>query len=129
MAKFERYHPIMTPHFTMDWLTQFKVKDINLLRRQTVPNETIIETAKYVNRQMSTVMHDQSLTWGVAEKQTDVFRGIVQLTPSSRASSSAQLTIVPMTKPDDELVNEIQTYMAGFAKNTFGSSQTELIIK
>ncbi len=32
MQSFEKYHPIMSVHYTMDWLTTFKIKDIFQLR-------------------------------------------------------------------------------------------------
>ena len=69
MTKFELYHPILTPHYQLNWLTQFKVKDVNTLRRRLTAHESMIETANYVNREMSTVMNDQALTWGISNKQ------------------------------------------------------------
>lgn len=129
MAKFELYHPIMTPHFSLDWLTQFKVKDINALRQRAVPGESMIDTASYVNREMSTVMHDQALTWGVAEKQSANFRGIVHLIPHTSEATTAQLTIIPVKQPDDALVSEIQTYMRDFTSQNFNQSTLQLTIK
>lgn len=32
MNKFELYHPILTEHFALDWLTHSKVRDIFELR-------------------------------------------------------------------------------------------------
>ena len=39
MQSFEKYHPIMSVHYTMDWLTTFKIKDIFQLRAaKLLPN-------------------------------------------------------------------------------------------
>lgn len=128
MAKFELYHPILTPHFTLDWLTQFKVRDINVLRQQTVPGESIIDTANYVNREMSTIMHDRALTWGVGDKQSDDFRGIVHLVPGTD-NEPAQLTITPVGDDTDELVSEIQTYMKDFSNNALNCQRISLSVQ
>lgn len=127
MAKFELYHPILTPHYQLNWLTNFKVKDINALRQTVNPNESMIETANYINREMSTVMNDRALTWGVGDKQTDHFLGIVTLTPANDTSEKAELTITRVNDDDQALVEEIKTYMAEFSKNQL--LNTHLVIK
>lgn len=129
MAKFELYHPILTPHYQLNWLTQFKVKDINALRQRINPNETIIETANYINREMSTVMNDQALTWGVSDKQQDNFIGIVNLAPSDQQVNEALLTITSVTPADQTLANEIQAYMSEFAKNELQTSHLTVKLK
>lgn len=125
MAKFELYHPILTPHYQLNWLTQFKVKDINTLRQRLNAHESMIETANYVNREMSTVMNDQALTWGVSNKQQDDFLGIVNLAPSGNSFKTAVLTIIRLNEDDQALVAEIQAYMNEFAKNQLQSSRLE----
>ncbi|WP_203649892.1 hypothetical protein [Secundilactobacillus yichangensis] len=122
MAKFELYHPILTPHYQLNWLTQFKVKDINALRQRINPSETMIETANYINREMSTVMNDQALTWGVSDKQQEDFIGIVSLVPVNHHFDETLLTITRVTQDDQTLVDEVQAYMSEFAKNELQSS-------
>ncbi|GAX04781.1 hypothetical protein IWT25_00074 [Secundilactobacillus pentosiphilus] len=129
MAKFELYHPILTPHYQLNWLTQFKVKDINALRQRLNIHESMIETATYVNREMSTVMNDQALTWGISNKQQDDFIGIVNLAPGDNHFKTAVLTIIRVNEDDQDLVAEIQAYMTKFAKNQLQSSPLETKLK
>ncbi|MCH5462368.1 GNAT family N-acetyltransferase [Lactobacillus sp. LC28-10] len=129
MSKFELYHPILTPHYQLNWLTNFKVKDVNTLRRTMNPSETMIETANYINREMSTVMNDQALTWGIGDKQKDNFIGIVHLAPVNGSFKSAELTITRVNNDDQTLIEEIQTYLTEFSKNQLQSSQLTLKLK
>lgn len=129
MTKFELYHPILTPHYQLNWLTQFKVKDVNTLRRRLTAHESMIETANYVNREMSTVMNDQALTWGISNKQQDDFLGIVNLAPGNNHFKTAVLTIIRVNEDDQALVTEIQAYMNEFAKNQLQSSRLETKLK
>ncbi|WP_054700591.1 hypothetical protein [Secundilactobacillus odoratitofui] len=128
MAKFELYHPIQTPHYQLDWLTQFKVKDINTLRQQTQPAETIIQTANFVNRVMSTIMHDQALTWGVSFKQSGEFAGIVSLNPIEEGWTNAELNVSPVKTDATDLIAEIEAYMTQFAQNQLGTQHLKLNI-
>jgi len=129
MAKFELYHPILTPHYQLDWLTNFKVKDVNALRQISQPTESILETANYVNREMSTIMNDQALTWGVSDKQQDDLLAIVNLAPANANFKKAQLTITQVAKDNQSLVEEIETYMTEFAQNELQSFQLLVNLK
>lgn len=129
MAKFELYHPILTPHYQLDWLTNFKVKDVNALRQAGHPTESMLETANYVNREMSTIMNDQALTWGVSDKQQDDLLAIVNLAPANANFKKAQLTITQVAKDNQSLVEEIETYMTEFAQNELQSFQLLVNLK
>ena len=73
MQSFEKYHPIMSVHYTMDWLTTFKIKDIFQLRadRQIAAesgrefDQKITDTARYINRSMRLVMSNNALLYGI----------------------------------------------------------------
>ncbi|WP_054659182.1 hypothetical protein [Secundilactobacillus kimchicus] len=78
MAQFEKYHPILTAHFQLDWLTQFRVNAINELRIKNGHHEGIVETADFVNRQMSQIM-----------KLTRLFGGSVIASLTTFSASSA----------------------------------------
>ena len=73
MQSFEKYHPIMSVHYTMDWLTTFKIKDIFQLRadRQVAAesgrefDQKITDTARYINRSMRLVMSNNALLYGI----------------------------------------------------------------
>lgn len=119
MAKFEMYHPIYTEHYQLDWLTQSKVKDINALRRKRHPNESMIQTANDVNRQMSVIMHDQKLIWGIEDKQQR-FLGIAALSPQDDSWNKAQLSL-ELLASNPQLASELETHFKAFSQNEFGS--------
>ncbi|GAA3600638.1 hypothetical protein [Secundilactobacillus similis] len=122
MAKFELYHPILTPHYRLDWLTQFTVKDVNALRQQRFPNETLLETATYINREMSTVMHDQALTWGIQDKVTEAFNGSATLSKTDDGLGLLSLTLT--TDADrSALIHDLVTYMNDFSRSELGATQ------
>lgn len=129
MSKFELYHPILTPHYQLNWLTHFKAKDVNDLRQKINPHETMIETANYINREMSTVMNDKALTWGISDKQTDQFMGIVKLAPLTDHFKETLLTITNVSEDNTMLVSEIRTYMTEFSKNELHSEQLKIELK
>lgn len=116
MAQFERYHPIMTAHYQLDWLTQFKLTDINQLRQQTNAGETVVETADYVNRQMSTVMQNEALIWGIQDKARQQFNGIIGLTQLNDTPDTATL-LLDLTPDADaaQVVRELGDHTAAFA--------------
>ena len=72
MNKFELYHPILTEHFALDWLTHSKVRDIFELRHDPEIakasdrdiDATIEDTTTYVNQMMRVVMNNEALIWG-----------------------------------------------------------------
>lgn len=117
MSQFEKYHPILTAHFELDWLTQFRVNGINQLRRQNGHDESMIETAEYVNRQMSAIMKDQALIWGIGRQNKDVFIGLFGFNLINRSQSTAQL-VLEITHHADKarLFEELIPHMMTFAK-------------
>lgn len=116
MAQFERYHPIMTAHYQLDWLTQFKLTDINRLRQLSNTGETVVETANYVNRQMSTIMQNQALIWGIQDKTSQQFNGIIGL--SKLTDKPREATLVLTLTPDADarqVVSELVEHTVAFA--------------
>ncbi|VDG21285.1 GNAT family N-acetyltransferase [Lactiplantibacillus mudanjiangensis] len=75
MAKFEKYHPILTPHYTLDWLTQSRMNAILAFDQLTDPTATLLTTADAVNQIMRDIFHDQKLVWGITDRQNDQFIG------------------------------------------------------
>ncbi|HAY52611.1 MAG TPA: N-acetyltransferase, partial [Lactobacillus sp.] len=76
MEQFEKYHPIMTPRFTFDWLTVSTVKDVFALRHDpAVAAQTnrpadadINQTVDYISHTMVAVMRNRQLTWGITDR-------------------------------------------------------------
>lgn len=73
MSSFEQLHPVLTPHFKLDWLTKFPVKEIihefslSPPTAQTniqIPPQQPLEVVAFVNHTMRQVMAQRELTWG-----------------------------------------------------------------
>lgn len=105
MKKFEFYHPILTDHYGLDWLTKTKVKDIFALRSQAqiaqleqrAADQELTDTVAYVNQVMRLVMNNQALVWGITRRVDQQFFGIVGLTEFTADSKQATLQF---TLPD-----------------------------
>lgn len=65
MSSFEGYHPLLTPLFRFDWLTQFKLKNVADL----TANDLGV-TADWINLTMRHTMERSALTWGIERRQT-----------------------------------------------------------
>lgn len=70
MTSFEKFHPVLTAHLTLDWLTQTPVKAIDDLfskptittaKAEKMPTQ-ILDTVKAINHIMGRVMNDKELT-------------------------------------------------------------------
>lgn len=124
MKRFERYHPLMTPHYTLDWLTTFSVKDIFALRQdKTLAQQNhrsfdteLTKTVHYVNGVMRQVMNDQALIWGIRDRQTNDFVGIFELRHFNVLEKSAELhfELLPHYQKQ-QVIPDILTYMNHFA--------------
>ncbi|MFC6181728.1 GNAT family N-acetyltransferase [Lactiplantibacillus daowaiensis] len=119
MTKFEKYHPILTPHYTFDWLTKSRVKDVWLLQQQANPAETMLMTADMINQTMRDIFHDQKLVWGITDRQTDQFIGSASLTALTTATP--RLTVHLITaQATTAALTEIYTRLTAFATNELG---------
>lgn len=105
MKKFEFYHPILTDHYGLDWLTKTKVKDIFALRSQAqiaqleqrAADQELTDTVAYVNQVMRLVMNNQALVWGITRRVDQQFVGIVGLT---EFTADSKQTTLQFTLPD-----------------------------
>ncbi|BDR57547.1 hypothetical protein [Xylocopilactobacillus apis] len=104
MKSFEKYHPLLTEHYKMDWLTAFPLKDIIL------KIGSASETAKFINQQMRLVMANQKLFYGVADRSSNLFLGFVEIT---FIGETAQ---IDLSLDSDEIV----LYLTEFLKSNFG---------
>lgn len=137
MKPFERYHPMMTAHYTLDWLTTFTVKAIFQLRQDATVAQTsrrkadtaMTQTVRYVNQVMRNVMHNQQLTWGIRDRQTQNFLGLFEFKDFNALEKSAELhfEFLPDTDTHAMLV-EISTYMTRFAFDELGCQRLKVIL-
>jgi RimJ/RimL family protein N-acetyltransferase len=79
MKTFEGLRPIITEHFYLDWLSHFKLKDVFAFQQISNPSITITITSNFINATMKDIMQRQALVWGVQDKQSQQFIGIVGL--------------------------------------------------
>lgn len=88
MSSFEGYHPLLTPIFRFDWLTQFKLKNVAELTKQD-----LAETADWVNATMQQTMGQTALTWGIERRQTHKLIGWGGFTRLDLNTRTSQMTI------------------------------------
>ena len=93
MSQFEKYHPILTPHYTFDWLTKARVIDVFNLYQTSTPTATMETTATQINHIMREIFHDRQLIWGVTDRTTTKFVGQVGFTPIDTANHTGTLII------------------------------------
>lgn len=65
MSSFEGYHPLLTPQFRFDWLTNFRLKQV----AQLTEND-LAATAEWINATMRDTMSRVALTWGIERRTT-----------------------------------------------------------
>lgn len=122
--EFERYHPIMTAHYVLDWLTMYKVKDIFTLRNDATVaarsgrdiDADLMATTTYVNRTMSQVMNNEALIWGIGDKLTQQYLGTFSLLhfDEHRDTAEIQFELLP-TIQRHGVMTEVLTHMISFA--------------
>ncbi|WP_262315911.1 GNAT family N-acetyltransferase [Lacticaseibacillus parakribbianus] len=123
MAHFEKYHPLLSAHYQLDWLTLFRLKDVHALRADAVQAalsgrevDTSIEaTARYVNRSMQLVMGDQALLYGIGDRTTGAFLGSICLWNFNEAKTTAQLRFEALATTPAAVMAEVLPRVAGFA--------------
>lgn len=131
MQNFEKYHPIMSRHYTLDWLTTFKLKEIYTLRRELDVAEAqqrpidadITVSAHFVNRAMALVMGNQALLYGVRTRQEDALVATFGFYGFSTDRKCATVRMANAADADDAVLNEILPRMVGFAVHELGLSR------
>ncbi|WP_461213976.1 GNAT family N-acetyltransferase [Lacticaseibacillus sp. GG6-2] len=123
VVAFEKYHPLLSAHYTFDWLTASKLKELHALRadatQATLSDRTtdaaFTQTARYVNHAMRLVMANQALIYGVTDRQTQALVASVALLAIDPQLTQAQLQ-VESTLGDDSvaLYDEIIPRIVGF---------------
>ncbi len=137
MARFEKYHPIMTAHYTLDWLTAFKVKEINALRQDAGVAQAmhrpaaahLTDTVEYVSHEMLQIMSDKKLVWGIQERSNQTFLGIFVFQNFDKAANSAevQYELLPQFQQQG-IMSEILQHMTRFAFDELHLAQLQAVI-
>lgn len=137
MVAFEKYHPLLSAHYTFDWLTMSKLKDLFALRADAVQaaqsarevDHTITETAHYVNRAMHAVMSNQALIYGVTARADHALAGTVALMHITEPPTTAELQVelLPHVEPPAYFA-EVLPRIIGFAFFELGLTTLTLIL-
>ena len=137
MQSFEKYHPIMSVHYTMDWLTTFKIKDIFQLRadRQVAAesgrefDQKITDTARYINRSMRLVMSNNALLYGIMDRASHEFLGSFCIWNFSQKKTVAQVRFETLASHQGEgIMSEVIKRMLGFAFFELGLKRVYVIL-
>lgn len=131
MSKFEKYHPVLTANYTLDWLTQTPVKQIfDLYQGPTFETsltvdrpKDILETVHNVNHTMQKVMGEQELTWGITDSATGDFLGIIKAFNLKAADGTAQISFITKTHQPETLLLQVVQRTVKFIIDHFESDQ------
>ncbi|WP_125608377.1 GNAT family N-acetyltransferase [Lapidilactobacillus bayanensis] len=95
MEKFEKYHPIMTPHFTFDWLTTARLNHSTELIRavEKQPDLTTAQAAEHISQLMLKIMRNQELTWGIFKRPQKTLIGLTSLANLQEHTKTAELSL------------------------------------
>lgn len=123
MSQFEKYHPILTPHYAFDWLTKARAIDVlHLYEAQTTVPVSMQTAATRINQTMREIFRDQKLVWGVTDRQTDEFIGQAGFDPIDTSDQTATLRLDVFPAFDQRLaLTELYQRLL-----TFGTAELKL---
>jgi len=133
MPKFEKYHPILTPHYTFDWLTKARAKDVLAFYQQFTPvTETVptmLTTADRINHTMRDIFHDQKLVWGISRRADDQFIGQAGFDPidTDQQTATLQVHVMPAAHQQTTLA-ELYTRLTEFGTQELGLTKLNVTL-
>ncbi|WP_225048320.1 GNAT family N-acetyltransferase [Lacticaseibacillus kribbianus] len=136
MAHFEKYHPLLSAHYQLDWPTLFRLKDVHALRADATQaalsgralDATIEDTARYVNQSMQLVMGDRSLLYGIGDRATGAFCGSICLWQFDAEKTEAQLRFEVLERTPAAVMAEVLPRVAGFAFFELGLKRLRVVL-
>ncbi|WP_024746685.1 GNAT family N-acetyltransferase [Levilactobacillus namurensis] len=120
MSSFEGYHPLLTPNFRFDWLTQFRLKQVSQLTHQD-----LAETAEWVNATMRHTMARTALTWGIERRATHKLVGWGGFERLNLQQKTGRTYLTGPKLPANEQ-QEIVNRLVHFAQEELGLDDLEL---
>lgn len=116
MEKFEKYHPIMTQHFTFDWITKARLNRSTELMRlvKNQPTLTTAQAAELISQQMLKIMRNQELSWGIYQRPNHYLIGLTRLTNFNLADQSVELHFVLQSAVTTSALTELLTRLVTF---------------
>ena len=117
MEKFEKYHPIMTPHYTFNWLTSARLNKSTELMQHYYQDATLTTTkaASLINQTMLKVMRDQQLTWGVFDRASDELVGLANLFEINQQQAALSIELELTAMQPERGVRELLARLVSFA--------------
>ncbi|AQW21373.1 hypothetical protein PL11_005225 [Lentilactobacillus curieae] len=134
MSQFEKYHPILTPNYTLDWLTQTPVKNIfelyqgnNYETSLTIKRpSSILDTVRNVNHTMQKVMAEKELTWGITDSDSGEFLGVIKAFDLSEDTPEAKISFVTKAQQPEELLFQVVKRTVKFIIDHFASTKVAI---
>ncbi|PWG00099.1 GNAT family N-acetyltransferase [Levilactobacillus bambusae] len=139
MVLFEQYHPILTPHYTLDWLTEFDLMKVHQARlglnhyaASGLTEPTIQQTANFVNQTMHDIMTEKELTWGIKTRSDNFFVGMVSLMAITKTSAELRFMLFNESEIDQhqEIITrviDLAFHQLGLINLTADANQTTLL--
>ncbi|MCP9332553.1 N-acetyltransferase [Lentilactobacillus hilgardii] len=133
MDSFEKFHPVLTAHYTLDWLTRTQVKRVDDLFNQPnfttvsaekLPNQ-IFDTVKGINHVMQRVMNTTELTWGITDSNDGSFKGIITISGFNRDDKTGIIDFT-FVKNEARELSEVIKRVVEFAKDHFDFTKLEV---
>lgn len=117
MEQFEKYHPLLTDHYTLDWLTVTPLKTVNQTLPQLSENyhwTSFSQSAHYLNQTMLAVMRNQKLVWGITRRTNQALVGVASLTEFHQQQVHLRIALLSTDEAVDEIAYETLTYLTAF---------------
>ncbi|GEO67452.1 GNAT family N-acetyltransferase [Levilactobacillus spicheri] len=120
MSSFEGYHPLLTPNFRFDWLTQFRLKQV-----ATLTQRDLADTAEWVNGTMRQTMSRTALTWGIERRATHKLVGWGGFDQLNLQQQTGRTYLTGPTLPANEQ-QEIVNRLVHFAQEELQLNELDL---
>ena len=134
MTSFERFHPVLTPNFQLDWLTESPIKAVHALYTDRHTYQTadiptapgaILETVKSVSQTMQQVMRQNELTWGITQTNNNQLVGVIKILNLNRTPDAAKIAFIVKTPG---ILKEVLVRTIQFVKDHFKVSQLTITL-
>ncbi|UQS82209.1 hypothetical protein MOO45_00500 [Bombilactobacillus folatiphilus] len=101
MPNLQIFHPIITAHFELNFLSYLPGQII-----QTFLQTDIAQTSAFINRAMQQIMRNQAITWGVLAKKSRQLIGLITIKHFD--SPQLSLTLNFKTEVPAEILTRLQ---------------------
>lgn len=130
MTQFEKYHPLLTEHYTLDWLTSTPLKTAYQLLPKISSSyvwQNFSESAQFLNQTMLKIMRNEQLVWGITRRASHALVGVASLTEFN--SGTVQLKVAGLASDEEvaQVLRESLTYLTAFSFAELNQQQINLV--